>query len=59
MGPRSPAEMPKCIWKEQPNAFISCLATGETTVGDLIERQKRCEDLGDKCAGVTCGGDIY
>eukprot|EP01065_Artemidia_motanka_P048220 TRINITY_DN772_c0_g4_i1.p1 TRINITY_DN772_c0_g4~~TRINITY_DN772_c0_g4_i1.p1 ORF type:complete len:1244 (+),score=411.70 TRINITY_DN772_c0_g4_i1:122-3853(+) len=53
----SPADRPKCFWKEHSNRYISCHALSPPVEMNLMAAQKKCEDMGEgKCSGVTCSG---
>eukprot|EP00756_Hemistasia_phaeocysticola_P018792 Hpha_TRINITY_DN15619_c1_g1::TRINITY_DN15619_c1_g1_i1::g.99369::m.99369 len=54
--PPPTAELPHCHWTEHPNTYISCHAGGDVEETDMLRAQRKCEDLGDRCAGVTCEG---
>lgn len=42
------------LWPKLPNKYLAGYAGGDDATYSLDEAQLRCEDLGSKCAGVTC-----
>eukprot|EP01062_Namystynia_karyoxenos_P070325 TRINITY_DN65714_c0_g1_i1.p1 TRINITY_DN65714_c0_g1~~TRINITY_DN65714_c0_g1_i1.p1 ORF type:complete len:528 (+),score=171.43 TRINITY_DN65714_c0_g1_i1:79-1584(+) len=41
-------------YDEFPGKFISCVPPAHQELGDRVQQEKLCTELGDDCSGVTC-----